>query len=69
MKNKNWTPSQEDNLGIITSVYGIIKAELSELQEEIDCPDLFIYDFIGKIQNEWHPKSCHSIARNNKRNI
>jgi len=30
------------------------------------CPDSFIYDFIGKIQNEWHPESCHSIVRNKK---
>ena len=51
----------------ITSVYEFIKEELSELQKETGCPDSFIYDFIGKIQNEWHPKSCHSIVRNKKR--
>ena len=66
MENKKWTPSQEENLGIITSVYEFIK-ELSELQEKTGCPDSFIYDFIGKIQNEWHPKSCYSIVRNTKR--
>ena len=38
-----------------------------ELQKETGCPDSFIYDFVGKIQNEWHPKSCHSIVRNKKR--
>lgn len=68
MKNKNWTPTQEDNLGIITSVYKFIKEELSSLQEETGCPDSFIYDFIGRIQNEWHPKSCHYLVRNKKRN-
>ena len=67
MENKKWAPSQEENLGVITSVYEFIKEELSELQKEIGCPDSFIYDFIGKIQNEWHPESCRSIVRNKKR--
>ena len=67
MNNKKWVPSQEENLGIITSVYESIKLELSELQKVIECPDSFIYDFIGKIQNEWHKESCHSIVRSKKR--
>ncbi len=67
MENKKWAPSQEDNLGVITSVYEFIKEELSELQQITGCPDSFIYDFIGKIQNEWHPASCHSVVRNKKR--
>ena len=67
MENKKWAPSQEENLGVITSVYEFIKEELSELQIKTGCPDSFIYDFIGKIQNEWHPESCHSIVRNKKR--
>ena len=66
MENKKWVPSLEENLGVITSVYEFIKEELSELQKETGCPDSFIYDFIGKIQNEWHPESCHYIARNKK---
>ena len=67
MENKKWAPSKEENLGVITSVYEFIKEELSELQKKTGCPDSFIYDFIGKIQNEWHPESCHSIVRNKKR--
>ena len=67
MENKKWTTSLEDNLGVITSVYESIKEELSKLQKETGCPDSFIYDFIGKIQNEWHPESCHSIVRNKKK--
>jgi len=66
MKNKKWTPSQDESLGVITSVYEFIKEVLSELQKETGCPDSFIHDFIGKIQNEWHPESCHSIVRNKK---
>ena len=67
MDNKKWSPTQEENIGIISSVYESIKKELSELQEETGCPDSFIYDFISKIQNEWHPDSCHHIVRNKKR--
>ena len=68
MTNKKWAPSQEEKLGIITSVYESIKEELSGLQKETSCPDSFIYDFIGEIQNEWHQKSCHSVVRNKKMN-
>ena len=67
MVNKKWTPSQEENFGLITSVYESIKEALLELQKETGCPDSFIYDFIGKIQHEWHHESCHSIVRNKKR--
>ena len=66
MENKKWTPSQDENLGVITSVYEYIKEELSELQKVTGCPDSFIYDFIRNIQNEWHSESCHSIVRNKK---
>ena len=67
MENKKWVPSQEEHLGVITSVYEFIKEELSELQIETGWPDSFIYDFIGKIQNEWHPESCHSIVKKKKK--
>ena len=69
MENKKWAPSQEENLGVITSVYELIREELSELQKKTGCPDSFIYDFIGQIQNEWHPESCYSIVRNKKAKI
>ena len=65
---KNWEPTHEQNIGIISSVYEFIKGELSELQDITECPDSYIYDFIGRIQYEWDPESCHSLARNNKKN-
>ena len=68
MQNKNWTPTQEENLGIITNIYKSIKENLTELQEVTNCPDSFIYNFIGRIQNEWDPKSCHSLSRKKKIN-
>ena len=61
MENKKWAPSQEENLGVITSVYEFIKEELSELQKETGCPDSFIYDFINRIQNEWPPESFQQL--------
>ena len=64
---KTWEPTHEQNIGIISSVYEFIKEELSELQEVTDCPDSFIYDFIGRIQKEWHQESCHSLNRNHKK--
>ena len=66
MKNKKWAPSQEENLGVITSVYESIKEKLLLLQKKTGCPDSFIHDFIGNIQKEWHPESCRSVVRNKK---
>ena len=63
---ETWEPTHEQNIGIVSSVYEFIKEELSELQEITECPDSFIYDFIARIQHEWHPESCHSLARNHK---
>ena len=65
---ETWEPTHEQNIEIISSVYEFIKGELSELQEITECPDSFIYDFMGRIQNEWHPESCHSLVRNHKKN-
>ena len=65
---EKWKPTHEQNIGIISSVYEFIKEELSELQGKTECPDSFIYDFIGCIQNEWHPDSCQSLARNHRKN-
>ena len=66
---KTLEPTNEQNIGIISSVYKFIKEEHSELQEVTQCPDTFIYDFIGRIQYEWHRESCHSFDRNHKKDI
>ena len=66
-KVENWEPTNEQNIGIISSVYEFITGELTELQEITECPDSFIYDFIGRIQHEWHADSCHSLARYHKK--
>ena len=66
MVSKMWEPDKKD-YEIINDVYEAIKKQLSDLHQKTGCPDLYVYNFIGSIQNEWHPKSCHSIARKNKR--
>ena len=52
---ESWKPTNEQNNGIISSVYEFIKEELLEMQEVTECPDTFIYDFLGRIQHKWNP--------------
>ncbi len=64
---ENWKPSDEQNRGPIARVSEFFIDELNELQEELNCPDEFIYDFMEAIRNQWLPESCHSKLRQNKR--
>ena len=69
-KNSNWSPSEEDNLGVISESYYSITKELINLQNKVNCPDYFIYEFLGAIQKEWSPDSCKMKAKSFKnRNI
>ena len=63
-KNSNWVPSEEDNLGAISNCYYSISKELENLKDKVNCPDNFIYDFLGAIQKEWAPESCKIKAKN-----
>tara|TARA_B100000575_G_C22751480_1_gene448267 strand:- start:278 stop:508 length:231 start_codon:yes stop_codon:yes gene_type:complete len=67
--DSNWTPSHEENNGIITKTYKLINATLHSLKAETNCPDEFIYKFVGAIQKEWHSSSCHSIARTSRKDF
>ena len=67
--NSSWTPSIEENNGIITKTYELINAKLHYLKAKTDCPDEFIHKFVGAIQKEWHPSSCQSIARTSKKDF
>tara|TARA_B100000700_G_scaffold254811_1_gene287223 strand:+ start:1293 stop:1523 length:231 start_codon:yes stop_codon:yes gene_type:complete len=62
-----WKPSKEQQLGLISRTFDFCIDELTELQEELDCPDEFIYDFLQVIRNRWSSDSCHSKARQHKR--
>ena len=62
-----WKPSQEQKLGSISRTFDFFIDELTDLQEELDCPDEFIYDLLEVIRNRWSFDSCHSRARQHKR--
>ena len=62
-----WKPSQEEQSGSISRTFDFFIDELTELQEELDCPDEFIFDFLEVIRNRWSSNSCHSKVRQLKR--
>ena len=62
-----WTPSQKHKSGLISRTFDFFIDELAELQAELDCPDEFICDFLEIVKNRWSPDSCHSKARQHKR--
>jgi len=65
-KNVKWVPSEEDNLGPISESYYSITKELETLQDKLNCPDNFIYDFLGAIQKDWDLESCKIKAKHFK---
>ena len=65
-KKSNWVPSEENNFGPLSDSYRSITKELENLQDKLNCPDNFIYDFIGAIQKEWHPLSCKMKSKSFK---
>ena len=48
---EKWKPTEEQNTGPISRVYELFIDELNELQEELDCSDNFIYEFMEAIRN------------------
>tara|TARA_B100000965_G_scaffold206754_1_gene172645 strand:+ start:3935 stop:4150 length:216 start_codon:yes stop_codon:yes gene_type:complete len=62
-----WNPSPEQKAGLISRTFDFFIDELTELQEELDCPDEFIYDFVEVIRNRWSIDSCHSKVRKHKK--
>ena len=64
---KKWNPSREQQSGSICRTFDFFVDELTELQEELGCPDQFIYDFLEVIRNRWSPDTCHSKARQHKK--
>ena len=62
-----WKPSHEQQSGSISRTFDFFMDELTELQEELDCPDEFIFDFLEVIRNRWSSDSCHSKARHHKK--
>ena len=63
---EQWKPTKEQQAGVISRVNEFFTDELNDLQEELHCPDEFIYNFLEEIRNRWSPESCHTKARQNK---
>ena len=63
----NWKPSEENQSGSISRTFDFFIDELTELQDELGCPDEFICDFLEVVVKHWSPKSCHSRVRQHKR--
>ena len=62
-----WNPSQEQQTGSISRTFEIFINELIELQDELNCPDDFIIDFLDVVSKRWSSDSCHSKARMHKK--
>ena len=62
-----WNPTQQQQSGSISRTFEFFIDKLTELQEDLDCSDEFIYDFLEVIRNRWSSDSCHSRARQHKK--
>ena len=45
-----WIPSQKQKSGLISRTFEFFINELAELQDELDCPDEYICDFIEAVK-------------------
>ncbi len=59
--------TQQQQYGPITRTFDFFTDELNDLQKELNCPDDFIYIFLEVVRNQWSPDSCHSKARQHKK--
>ena len=62
----NWKTSQDQQSGSICRTLDFFIDELTELKEELDCPNEFIYDFLEVVRNHLSSNSCYSKARQHK---
>ena len=64
---EKWTPSKEQSQGVLTRSVEFLLDELNELQEELDCPDEYIFNLLGAIRDGWSPESCYTKMRELKK--
>tara|TARA_Y100001968_G_scaffold245469_1_gene229583 strand:- start:214 stop:429 length:216 start_codon:yes stop_codon:yes gene_type:complete len=64
---EKWIPSQKQKSGPISRTFEFFVDELTELQEDLVCPDEFICEFLEVVKGRWSPNSCHSKLRQHKR--
>ncbi len=63
----DWSPSEKQKEGPITRSYELVHKEIELLQETLNCPDAFIYDFLEAIRDHYSSTSCFAQIRQNKR--
>ena len=63
-----WIPSKSQQSGLISKTFELFNDELAEMQNQLDCPNDFICEFLDVVKNHWSPESCHSRARQHKKN-
>ena len=64
---EKWTPSKEQSQGVLTRSLDFLLDEVNELQEELDCPDEYIFSLLGAIRDRWSPESCYTKMRELKK--
>ena len=64
---EKWIPSQKQKSGLISRKFEVFIDDLAKFQDELDCPDEFICDFLEVVKNRWSSDSFHSNARQHKR--
>ena len=62
---KDWAPSEDQKEGPITRSYELVHEEMEHLQNKLNCPDSFIYDFLEAIRDHYSPTSGFAIIRKN----
>ena len=64
---EKWIPFQKPMSGLISDTFGVFIDKLAKFRDELDCPDDFICDSLDVVKNRCSLDSCHSKARQHKR--
>ncbi|WP_320667006.1 hypothetical protein [Prochlorococcus sp. MIT 1307] len=65
----DWNPSEHQKEGPISRSYELVHEEIERLQNELNCPDEFIYDFLEAIRDHYSPTSSFARIRHKKKSI
>ena len=62
-----WIPSKSQQSGLISKTFELFNDGLAEMLNQLDCLNDFICEFLDVVKNHLSPESCHSIARQHKK--
>ena len=68
MNNQKRKPTNDQKDMLISCTKKYIHQKLNNLQEELECSNEFIFDFIKDIQQDWDPDSYKSKAEKLQKN-